>query len=85
MSEQQLRQSQAVACINPRALQHNLEQVRHYAPTASILVVIKADAYGHGLEVVAHALANADGMAVGTMQEAHELRAIMPDHEIVVL
>ena len=77
--------SQALAHINTRALQHNLDQVRRYAPHAKILVVIKANAYGHGLERVAQALVDADGMAVGTMQEAHELRAIMPDHDIVVL
>jgi len=76
---------QALACINIQALQHNLQQVRRYAPGKKILAVIKANAYGHGIATVAQALVKADAFAVGTIQEAQQLRTITPDHEIVVL
>jgi alanine racemase len=76
---------QAVACIDTRALQHNLQQVRHYAPDARILAVIKANAYGHGLATVARCLQQADAFAVGNMDEAIQLRSIEADKDIVVL
>lgn len=78
-------QSQAIAVIDSRALKHNLQQVRLLAPNAKVLAVIKANGYGHGLETVAKSMAAADALAVGTMQEAHQLRSIMPEHDIVVL
>jgi len=76
---------QALACINIQALQHNLQQVRQYAPDKKVLAVIKANAYGHGLGTVAMALSSVDAFAVGTMEEAEQLRAITSDHDIVVL
>ncbi|MCW8962951.1 MAG: alanine racemase [Gammaproteobacteria bacterium] len=80
-----MRTPQAVACINVLSLQHNLKQVRQFAPDAKILAVIKANGYGHGMETVANALLDADAFAVGTMQEALQLRSITKDKAIVVL
>jgi alanine racemase len=74
-----------VAVIDTGALKHNLAQVRKLAPHSKILAVIKANGYGHGLVTVATTLAGADALAVGTMQEARELRLLMPDKDIVVL
>ena len=85
MSVQTLRTHQALACINIQALQHNLKQVRQYAPDKKVLAVIKANAYGHGMETAAQALASADAFAVGTMEEAQQLRVFTQDHDIVVL
>lgn len=85
MSEQFLRTPQAVACINIQALQYNLQQVRRYAPDAKVLAVIKANAYGHGVRAIAKALADADAFAVGTMEEAQQLRTIARQKDIVVL
>lgn len=79
------RPSQAVATISTAALQHNLQQARRYAPDVRVLAVIKANGYGHGLATVARALVDADAFAVGTMHEGHELRMLMPQHDIVVL
>lgn len=76
---------QAVACIDTEALQHNLQQVRQYAPDARILAVIKANGYGHGLATVADGLQQADGFAVGNISEALELRQLQPQKLIVVL
>ena len=85
MSKALSQQSQAVAVIDTQALLHNFQRVRALAPDSRVLAVIKANGYGHGLATVAKTLADADALAVGTMQEAQELRMLMPEHDIVVL
>ncbi len=66
----------ATATINLDALKHNLEVARAAAPQSSIMAVIKADAYGHGMIRVAQAIANdADALAVASINEAIQLRA----------
>ena len=64
----------ARAEINTQALRNNLQQVRNAAPERSVMAVIKADAYGHGLVSVARALEQADGFAVACLAEAQQLR-----------
>ena len=56
------------------ALRHNLGVARRHAPTSKIWAVVKANAYGHGLERVAQALADADGYALLDLNEAVRLR-----------
>ena len=46
----------AKARINLNAIKHNLNIAKSRAGTARVLTVIKADAYGHGLEAVAMSL-----------------------------
>jgi len=58
------------AVIQTQSLQHNLQRVRHYAPNSKIMAVIKADGYGHGIVTVAQALADADALAVASIDEA---------------
>lgn len=60
--------------IDLAALQHNLQQVRRYAPDSKVMSVIKADAYGHGVLPVAKALQQSDGFAVARLSEALLLR-----------
>jgi alanine racemase len=60
--------------IDLAALRHNLAVVRQLCPHSKIMAMIKADAYGHGLLPVAHALATADGFAVARLDEALQLR-----------
>src|SRR3954469_16694918 len=62
------------ATISVAALQHNLALARKHAGEAKIWAVLKANAYGHGLERAARALAGADGFAVLDFQEAARLR-----------
>ncbi|RYE66226.1 MAG: alanine racemase, partial [Oxalobacteraceae bacterium] len=45
------------ATIHPDSMQHNLSQARTCAPMAKIWAVVKADAYGHGLERAMHGFA----------------------------
>jgi alanine racemase len=62
------------ATISASALAHNLTVVRRHAGSAKVWAVIKANAYGHGVERAARALAGADGFAVLDFQEAARLR-----------
>src|SRR5918994_1426333 len=62
------------ATISASALAHNLTVARRHAGNAKVWAVIKANAYGHGVERAARALAGADGFAVLDFQEAARLR-----------
>ena len=64
------------ATIDLAAIQHNLHQVRRYAPSSRVMAAIKADAYGHGMVPVARALeqTQVDAFAVACMEEAIKLR-----------
>lgn len=64
----------AKVTIDLAAARHNLQIIKQYAPQAQILAVLKANAYGHGMENVAHALQAADGFGVCCLEEALELR-----------
>ena len=63
------------ALINLDNLRHNLACVRRLAPSSSVLAVVKADAYGHGVRGLLPALQDADALAVAHIEEALELRA----------
>jgi alanine racemase len=73
------------ASIDPTALSHNLAVVRHYAPAAKVLAVIKANAYGHGLLRAASAFGDADGFAVVELDAAVRLREAGYGQRIVLL
>ena len=68
----------AWATINLRALKKNLSLVSMRCPESQIVPVIKADAYGHGVEQVALALSEMQkkiaALAVASIEEAMELR-----------
>ena len=74
-----------IAEIDLSALQHNLQQVKSYAPSAQIMAVIKADAYGHGMLPVAHFLSAVDAFAVACVDEGIKLRNNNINKPIVVL
>jgi len=52
---------------------------------ARIMAVVKADAYGHGLKRCLPALADADMLAVATMDEARAIRALAPRAPVLLL
>ncbi|MEF8794474.1 alanine racemase [Thiohalorhabdus sp.] len=58
------------------ALEQNLGVVRRHAPNSRVMAVVKADAYGHGLEWVAGVLesAGADAFGVACIEEGVRLR-----------
>ena len=65
-----------LATIHTAALVHNLARVRAAAPDARVWAVVKANAYGHGIERVFDALRSADGFALLDLAEAQRLRAL---------
>lgn len=75
----------AQAVIDLAALRHNLNQARAADPKARQFAVIKANAYGHGMLAVARALAQADGFAVASVDEALELRQAGISQPLLVL
>lgn len=64
------------ATIHLEALRHNLARMRAAAPDAKVWAVVKANAYGHGIERVYEALRGADGFALLDLQEAERVRAL---------
>ena len=65
-----------LATIHTEALRHNLARMREAAPDARAWAVVKANAYGHGIERVYEALRGADGFALLDLQEAERVRAL---------
>ena len=61
--------------INRAAYTQNLAKVRALTPNAAVMAVIKADAYGHGMEVAAECLAGSDEFAVNSLDDVQRLRS----------
>lgn len=74
-----------VAQIDLAALKANVTRVRQYAPAAKVLAVVKANAYGHGLERVLPALDDADGLALLELDAALRLRGCGYARPLVLL
>ncbi|HRP27295.1 MAG TPA: alanine racemase [Burkholderiaceae bacterium] len=64
------------AVIHTAALAHNLARARAAADGARIFAVVKADAYGHGIERAYPGLRGADGFALLDLGEAERIRAL---------
>ncbi len=64
------------ATIHPQALAHNLAVARRFAPDARVWAVVKANAYGHGIERAFEGLRGADGFALLDLAEAQRVRAL---------
>ena len=73
------------ATINVAHLKHNLAFVRSRVGNASIFAVVKANAYGHGVERAARAFSAADGLALLEIDAAVEMRAAGYAKRIVLL
>ncbi|MBC7377388.1 MAG: alanine racemase, partial [Burkholderiaceae bacterium] len=65
-----------LASIHTEALHHNLTRARRAAPDARVWAVVKANAYGHGIERVFEGLRGADGFALLDLDEARRVRAL---------
>jgi alanine racemase len=63
-----------VATVSPAAFAHNLQVARSFVPTAQLHAVVKANAYGHGIDRLYPAFAKADGLAVIELDNALRLR-----------
>ncbi len=83
------RRTRCWAEIDLSALRHNARVAREFAgPAASILAVVKADGYGHGMGPVARALHDGglvEQFAVASVAEAKALRGQLPDVPVTIL
>ncbi len=75
----------ALATVHLGALRRNLARVRERARGAKVMAVVKADGYGHGLERVARACAEADALGVAALGDGLRLRSAGNRQRIVVL
>ena len=62
------------AVIHIDALRRNAQRMRQAAPSAKHWAVVKANAYGHGIERVYEGLRGADGFALLDLDEAQRVR-----------
>ena len=77
---------QAHIFIDRAALRQNVIAVRALSAPACFMAVVKANAYGHGLELIAPAIADlVDAYGVYEVSEATALRALGLQHPIHVL
>ena len=63
-----------LATIHTQALRSNLARAQASAAGARIWAIVKANAYGHGIERVFEGLRGADGFALLDLQEAQRVR-----------
>jgi alanine racemase len=71
--------------IDLDALHHNLERVHKIAPKCSVMAMVKANAYGHGIVRVAKALSAAEALGVASLEEAIILREAGITQPIVLM
>lgn len=64
-----------LARIDLKALQHNLARVKQLAPGSRVMAIVKADAYGHGLQITCDALNDADSFGMLDLADAISLRS----------
>lgn len=64
------------ATIHSAALQHNLALAKRHAPNARVWAIVKANAYGHGLERAMRAFSDADGLGLIEVDGAVRLREL---------
>ncbi len=65
-----------LATIHTAALRHNLARARSAAGDARVWAVVKANAYGHGIERVFDGFRAADGFALLDLDEARRVRQL---------
>ena len=71
--------------VNCAALQNNYKRIQSLFPHSKVMVVIKANAYGHGMYETANALSLADAFAVSDIAELKYLRERDINNDIIVL
>ena len=65
-----------LATVHLDSIRQNLARARAAAPDARVWAVVKANAYGHGIERVFDAFRAADGFALLDLAEAQRVRAL---------
>ena len=72
------------AVVNLSAYQENLAQMRRFAPHSQQMAIVKANAYGHGIERMALAAlgAGTEWLGVAKASEAFRLRKYLDKHGV---
>ncbi|WP_297425740.1 alanine racemase [uncultured Acinetobacter sp.] len=76
---------QATVYIDRQALQYNLNRVKQLAPQAKVVSMVKANAYGHGINDCLDALKQTDAFGVACLQEALEIRELGFEQPITLI
>jgi alanine racemase len=85
LSPEQARLRPTYAVVSLSRLRANLLAVKRHVGAARVMAILKANAYGHGLEAVARALApSADAFGVALVEEGIELRRLGIQNPILV-
>ena len=71
--------------ISAAALRHNYQFAKRLAPQSQVFAVVKANAYGHGIERVARALHDADAFATLELESTAQLRKLGIEQPILML
>ncbi len=72
--------------MDAEALLHNVRRVKQCAPHSKIIAMVKANAYGCGLPLVALTLdKHVDAFGVGCLEEAQTLRALGSQRDCVLI
>ena len=73
--------------IDLSALRHNLDTIRRcVGAKVGVIAVVKADAYGHGIQAVVPLLApHVEMLAVANVNEAIATQALAPDRPVLLL
>jgi alanine racemase len=83
---EQARLRPTYAVVSLSRLRANLEAVKAHAAPARVMAILKANAYGHGLEAVARCLApRADAFGVALVEEGIVLRQLGIQNPILVM
>lgn len=69
----------ATITIHQNNIDHNITTLKSFAPNRKLLAMVKANAYGHGIEFAVPAMAKADGFGVACMSEALAVRHLLPN------
>jgi alanine racemase len=65
-----------LATIHTAALRNNIQRASRFGPDSKLWAVVKANAYGHGIERVFEGLRSADGFALLDFDEAMRVRQL---------
>ncbi len=72
--------------IDGKAFEHNLKEMRKgSAPGTAACAVVKSNAYGHGVGLVAPLLTSAEWLGVNSLEEGLELRSLGVTRRILLL
>lgn len=72
--------------LSASALRHNLQRIKQMAPKSALVAMIKADAYGHGIQWTAKTVAvHVDCFGVCSLEEAVLIQEVLPQQACLLI